>query len=227
MPETSQLMKYLTKAGQSKSLYQSSESAERLAEVKKLRSDLARHGGHIVLPLLEATESYTKGRVLLSSHATIQALPTMGPVLIERAIRLGFESTTELVREVGHDAEKALILALDHPSSYVRLLAVTLLGQESVRSRASVQPLKSVLDKGNELGLIEVVAVASLLMNRDTDRGTREELSRFLAHWINNDAPALEADGEKQPERSPDTFPARVHGLVPRMLFLLAASEQQ
>jgi hypothetical protein len=222
MSPTSQILDYLIKTAQSKSIFQGQEIAECLAEAVKLRSKLATQGGPIVLPALETTELWCKQRVLL-----MPTLPVAREALTQRAIKAGVEGTTELVAEIGRDAEKTLILALDHPSSYVRLQAAALLGLGSVMSKNSVQPLKRVLEKGTELEMVEIVAVASLLMNSDTDRATRDELSRFLAYWIDNRASALESGKEKQPGQPLDSSPARVYSLIPRILLLMAASEQQ
>jgi hypothetical protein len=65
-----------------------------------------------VLPALETTELWCKQRVLL-----MPTLPVAREALTQRAIKAGVEGTTELVAEIGRDAEKTLILALDHPSS--------------------------------------------------------------------------------------------------------------
>ena len=222
MSMSSDVLEYLTKAAQSKSLFQDSESAGRLAEAVRLRSELAAQGGLIILPALEATESWCKQRILLMPR-----LPVAREALTQRAITAGFRGIAELVAEIGHGAENALIVALDHQSAYVRLQAAAFLASGPVISKNSIQPLKKVLDKGTELEVVEIVAVASLLMTRDTDRTTRDELSRFLAHWLENRASALESGEGKQPGSSFDTSPARVHSMIPRIIFLMAASEKQ
>ena len=225
MSLANQIIEYLGKTTESNTFFNSmadpSQLRERMGEAKKLRSEIARHGGRIVLPLLEATEPIIKQRALLVRSPIAKLNPSGYETLAKQGIEAVLENATELVKEVGRDAENPLILALEHKSLYVRLQAAALLGLESVRSRASVQPLKNLLGKGNEPEAVEVVASATLLLNRDTDRGTKDELSRFLAYWVDN-----RASGEKQPGRSPDTLPALVHSLIPHILFLYTASEQ-
>ena len=130
MSMSSDVLEYLTKAAQSKSLFQDSESAGRLAEAVRLRSELAAQGGLIILPALEATESWCKQRILLMPR-----LPVAREALTQRAITAGFRGIAELVAEIGHGAENALIVALDHQSAYVRLQAAAFLASGVGKTR--------------------------------------------------------------------------------------------
>ena len=66
MSLANQITEYLGKTSESSKIFMSeaeqSRLHEHLAEAKKLRLELASHGGRIVLPLLESTEPIIKQR---------------------------------------------------------------------------------------------------------------------------------------------------------------------
>lgn len=189
-------------------------------ESKALRSDLARYGATIVLPLLQAIEPKIKQRSDLVYFPTLKfgEQRTAIETTSEKNVLAVFDNAVELVREIGSKAETPLITALADNSLCVRTEAAVLVGMAAVRSNVSVPVLKRLAIDGKEPLVVRLAAGLSLMNSEHTDQETWDEISRFLKSWADKTYPFWEADAKKQGKDAQGFISMMVTAMIPHLL---------
>ena len=217
-----QIEKYLEKTSQFnitfKSMANSVQLLQQLDEAKNLRLELASQGSKVVLPLLQATDPIIIQRAKLERVSISQFnAKTYGTISVQ-SIRIVLQNVQELVRDIGTDAEKPLIIALSDNILCVQTQAALCLGIKSVRSTVSVPHLEKLYYNDRKNIMVKLAAGISLLTNEATSLNTWDGIFRTMKTWADKFIPSWEEAGKKQGISSQDALISIIQSTIPQML---------
>jgi hypothetical protein len=217
-----QIEKYLGNTNGSntnfKSMADPAQFLQQIDETKKLRSELARQGSKVVLPLLQATEPIIRQKAKIARVPLVQFTPKIYRNISLQGIHIVLQHVQELIRDIGYDAEKPLIIALTENMLCVRTQAALCLGITSVRSVISVPHLKEIFYSESIHTVFKLSAGEALLLNDETDQTTWDEIFRTTRAWADKAFPSWEATGKKRGLSSQDSLIETFQNTIPQML---------